>query len=384
MRKTVLVTLLFSVISIPTQSSAWSPIRRLTWNPGISEWPAITARGPADKIHVFWSDNSFGNFEICHRSSADKGTTWSSMRRLTWTPGYSRYPNAKADFLGNIYLAWIDETPGHKEIYFKKSNDDGANWSGIKRITWSTGSVYPFILIDNFNAVYLFWHGESDIFFRKSTDQGGTWIPTKRLTWSAGYSRSVCAAVDSSNGIHIVWMELISPNFQVYHRKSSDGGSSWSQAKRLTWTADSSMYPVIGIDSLDNIYVIYTGSAPEEIYMKKSSNSGANWGAPIRLTWNSGRSLRQRLTINSYDILHVIWDDESPGNIEIYHKWLSNGGLVLGNTVRLTWNSGNSVSPDIIADKKDNLHLVWSDVTPGNYEIFYKNLIGGGILKESL
>ena len=39
---------------------------------------------------------------------------------------------------------------------------------------------------------------------------------------------------------------------------------------------------------------------------------------------------------------------------------------------RLTWNYGGSRSPAIAVDPSGNLHVVWSDDTPGNYEIFYK------------
>jgi hypothetical protein len=39
---------------------------------------------------------------------------------------------------------------------------------------------------------------------------------------------------------------------------------------------------------------------------------------------------------------------------------------------RLTWTSGRSNSPAIAADSSDDLHVVWSDNTPGNFEIYYK------------
>ena len=214
-------------------------------------------------------------------------------------------------------------------------------------------------------------------------DQGSTWGPAQRLTWSADVSRSACAAVDSSNIIHIVWMDWISDNFQVFYRKSADGGSTWPTAQRLTWTAGPCMDPIIERDLDDYIYVMYTDQAPaEEIYARRSTNGGLNWGAPIRLTWNSGRSIRQNFAINSYNILHIVWDDDTPGNNEIFQKWSTNRGLAWSVQHRLSWNSGNSVAADIIADNKDNLHLVWSDIAPGNFEIFYRNEIGGSILKE--
>jgi len=39
---------------------------------------------------------------------------------------------------------------------------------------------------------------------------------------------------------------------------------------------------------------------------------------------------------------------------------------------RLTWTSGHSLDPAIAIDSSGNLHIVWHDDTPGNYEIYYK------------
>ncbi len=39
---------------------------------------------------------------------------------------------------------------------------------------------------------------------------------------------------------------------------------------------------------------------------------------------------------------------------------------------RLSWTSGNSGYAAIAIDSADRLHVVWCDLTPGNWEIYYK------------
>ena len=39
---------------------------------------------------------------------------------------------------------------------------------------------------------------------------------------------------------------------------------------------------------------------------------------------------------------------------------------------RLTWTSGSSRSPATAVDSNNHIHVVWEDLTPGNYEIYYK------------
>ena len=40
---------------------------------------------------------------------------------------------------------------------------------------------------------------------------------------------------------------------------------------------------------------------------------------------------------------------------------------------RLTWTAGRSFSPAVAVDSGGATHVVWSDDTPGNYEIYYKS-----------
>ena len=42
---------------------------------------------------------------------------------------------------------------------------------------------------------------------------------------------------------------------------------------------------------------------------------------------------------------------------------------------RLTWNSDDSLWPDIAVDSSGNVHLVWYDYTPGMPEIYYRKYI---------
>jgi len=77
------------------------------------------------------------------------------------------------------------------------------------------------------------------------------------------------------------------------------------------------------------------------------------------------------MVIDSSGSLHIVWDDSTPGNHEIYYKMTSDGGDTWSTSKRISWTSGYSTLPDIAADSSGNLHVVWYDDTPGNYEIYY-------------
>ena len=105
---------------------------------------------------------------------------WSPARRLTWTSGESNNPAIAADSSGNIHVVWSDYAPGNPEIYYKKSTDAGANWTLAKRLTWtSSTSSRPAIAVDSSDGLHLVWSddtpGNGEIYYVKSTDYGATW-----------------------------------------------------------------------------------------------------------------------------------------------------------------------------------------------------------------
>jgi hypothetical protein len=93
-----------------------------------------------------------------------------------------------------------------------------------------------------------------------------------------------------------------------------------------------------------------------------------------KLTWTPGASRCPAIAIDSSNNIYVVFYDRTPGNPEIYYKKSEDGGDTW-TTQRLTWNWDESRDPAIAVDSSDNLHLVWSDWTPGTSEIYYKKYV---------
>ena len=210
-------------------------------------------------------------------SVAAYADTWTTNKQITNTLGDSKYPAIAVDG-SNIYVAWQDNTPDllNEEIYFKRSVDGGVNWITNKRLTNNAGgnydSQYPAIAVDGSN-IYVVWEdntsGNEEIYFRRSVDGGVTWKTKKRLTNNAGYSQYPAIAVNGSN-IYVVWTDSTPGNYEIYFRRSVDGGVTWKTNKRLTNNAGVSYAPAVAVNS-SNIYVVWTDTTPgnKEIYCKK-------------------------------------------------------------------------------------------------------------------
>jgi len=322
---------------------------------------------------------------VCLVLSALNAQTWGKSKRLTWNAGNSKDAELVVDSGGKIHIVWHDSSLGNSEIYYNKSTNSGAGWVGSKRLTWNgETSTSPAIAVDSSDTIHVTWRddspGNGEIYYMKSTNGGTAWSGAKRLTWTSEYSNYPSIAVDSSNTLHILWADYTPGNWEIYHKKSTDGGQSWSGAKRLTWNLAESTGPAIGIDTSDHIHAVWydrtTGN--HEIYYRRSTDGGVNWSGTKRLTWNSGNSVSPSITIDSADTIHIVWHDRTSGNYEILYRKSADGGVNWSATKRLTWNPGNSYSPRIGVDSSDRLHVVWYDGSPGDMEIFYKKSTNGG------
>jgi hypothetical protein len=281
-----------------------------------------------------------------------------------------------------VHVVWTSFVPGAVEIFYKRSIDGGVTWQATKRLTWTSGtSYYPTIAANSSGGIHVVWHddtpGNFEIYYKRSTNAGMTWQATERLSWSSVDSFWPSIASDSSNGVHCVWVDGNAgewPLHELYYKRSTNGGATWQATKRLTWNNSCTSSPSIATDSSNGIHVSFTDTAAAnaEIYYKKSTNGGMTWSSSKRLTWNSGASNDSYITVDSSNRVHVAWDDWVSGNWEILYKRSINGGIAWQATKRLTWTPMESYDPSIGTDSSDGIHVVWFDLNPGNHEIFYK------------
>jgi hypothetical protein len=329
-------------------------------------------------IHVVWRDETPGNREIYYKRSTDGGATWNPIKRLTWTFEGSDYPDIAVDSGNAVHVIWYDLSPGNSEVYYRKSSDRGATWNAAKRLTWTSVDSYePAVALGPGGTIHVVWSeqaGSAAIHYKRSTDGGATWSAAKRLSRTLAWCTSPALSVDSDDNVHVVWDDTTPENPEIYYRKSPDGGTSWNTVQRLTWTAADSYFPAVAADSDDHIHVVFEDitSGDYQIYYRRSLDGGASWSVLQRLAWTSGSSYIPAISTDSGNGIHVVWEEFVFTHGDIYYKNSPDGGTTWNVVKRLTWTSGVSWHADIAIGPSGNIYVVWDDNTPGNYEIYYK------------
>lgn len=361
-------------------AQTWSSAKRLTWTTTNSYWPVI-ATDSNNNPYIVWIDRAAYDY-IYFTKSTDGGTTWMANKKLTWNNRDFVDPYLSVDSFDNLHLTWWknDYTINQRDIHYKKSTDGGTTWTATKRLTWNMwAESEPVIAVNSGTNLHIVWHdssyGNREISYIRSTDGGITWFGPKRLTWNSGFSSRPYVAVDSSNTPHVVWYDDSSGNQEIYYKKSTDGGATWSTTKRLTWNSGVSYTPCIAVAPDDSLHMVWRDSTPgnNEIFYKKSTDGGTTWFGFKRLSWNSKESERPIISTGPDNNPQVVWPDISPGNFEIMYRQSANGGTTWSGSKRLTWTSGESRFAFISVDPANNPHVVWHDNTSGDFEIYYKN-----------
>jgi len=176
------------------------------------------------------------------------------------------------------------------------------------------GGSNPTLTHDDKGTLYAAWVSTSASispspqyahFLSKSTDQGKTWTNTQISPFSPNNTNGF-------NALHIVWSPKGGPdgalNFvyegadkpkiggftQVYHRRSTDGGKTWSDVKVLN-DVDPAKFiyggdPNISVAPNGRLDATWwdtrndPGLAANDVYYSSSSDGGATWSRNVRVT----------------------------------------------------------------------------------------------------
>jgi hypothetical protein len=127
----------------------------------------------------------------------------------------------------------------------------------------------------------------------------------------------------SGKYVHVVWFDTrLSPETEVFYRRSTDNGASFAPEVRLPNPSWADYGPSIAASG-KNVHVVLHNYHPPidnfEIYYTQSTDNGASWSASQRLTFAAGTSAYADVAVAGKNV-YVVWEDDRDGNREVYYK----------------------------------------------------------------
>jgi hypothetical protein len=309
---------------------------------------------------------------------------WEPEVRLTNAPGSSvtSYNNGKciAAKDDTIHIVWEDNRDGQYQVYYKRSTNCGISWSESTCISNSNIlSKQPCIAISG-SLVHVFWYSEQwvgnfEVYYKRSADGGQSWEPEQRLTNAKGNSWELSASASGST-VHVVWEDCHDSLFlnpEIFYQRSINGGVTWEPEIQISNAEDYTGYPSIASAGAF-VHVVWEDyrNLNGDIYYKRSIDGGLSWGEETRLTDDPGDSWSPCIAVSD-TVVHVVWSDwRNNMGAEIYYKNSPNNGCSWEEDTQLTYALSDALFPSIAASAS-MVHVVWTDNPFITNEIYYLN-----------
>lgn len=183
----------------------------------------------------------------------------------------------------------------------------------------------------------------------------------------------------SDGTLYVVYHKKLAGNYQIYVKKSVDGGETWTDETRISTAGGMENYPQryasIAVDGNGNLHVVWNGRATGyTIYIQVWYNyyDGA-WHTPIRISILSGMEEydqpRPSIAVDENNYLHVAWAGCSSSYPTYNQLWYREYTVTWQPIVRISTAEGMEnyphAHPSIAIDSLNNPHVVWHGKATG-------------------
>ncbi len=317
-------------------------------------------------------------------------------------------PQIACDSKGNVYIAWNDSRYDYYDlsydrIFFNRSHDFGFTWQDYdvalsRRFNtfYSINADFPQICADENGNIHVIFWALWNASYNYSKDYGVTWMDTQSdlniyehipnqppLGPVSPYSQPQISCDDKGN-VYGVWGSYADNKIALNH--SSDYGDSWLDYNPRFGEMAGEGYDNIGrshskvvAKDSGHVYIVWhdrrNGSA--DIYLNYSSHAGGGWKQEdIRLDRapDGIDSTHPKICADDKGHVYVVWEDSRNGEKDIYFNYSSDYGVTWQTSdIRLDREAIGTYSgdPQICADNKGNVYVVWEDSRNGEKDIYF-------------
>jgi hypothetical protein len=196
-----------------------------------------------------------------------------------------------------LVYRWWRTTPRSKELRVAYSTDDGKTWNQPTTQVDRAGTAFePRIATTLGKGLVVAWSDERrgnrifDVYARRSPDGGTTWEPEQILSQfptnsPTNYYNQPKLLTDGQNRLWAAWIGFRGGKSRIFLNRSVDAGRTWTGPMPLTGESESVFGHTL-VRAGDHMLLVWQdriGEVPDRIYAVTSSDAGLTWTAPMRV-----------------------------------------------------------------------------------------------------
>ncbi len=324
---------------------------------------------PSGNFVVTWHDWDEGNDIFVQKFSSTGDSLTPRIKVNNDTTYYNQhYPDIAIDGEGNIYITWIDERTGYREIYAQVM-DSSLNFIGTNIRVSDEGvqsdKYNPTVAVDYKGNFIVAWtdyrNGDSDIYAQRFDSTYSSIGSNFKVNDDNGqnyqyYQYSVSAAMDSSGKAVLVWRDMRNGNYDIYAQIFAPDGSPMGGNFRVDQDPEGveQRDPTVALAPDGGFVVAWVDEREHFSLYKRSFDSS---GSPIESEWK----INDVTGVNNQDYpcvsmapsgtTMVVWGDYRNPNYGVYYTIIDPQGYPTGNN---TWLQTMYYYPFVTYSPKGN------------------------------
>jgi hypothetical protein len=321
--------------------------------------------------------------QIYFTMSRDHGATWDNLphtRNLSNSPGEAFGPSLAVYKNGKVrvYVAYHDNSTGTTQAYLIRSKKK-TKFRAAENITpHNGGAISPRVALDSGEGVNIVWgdlgNEGGKVIFVRSTDQGFTFTEPLDVSRSSGAAFDPEIAIDSNDTISVAWQDTAAGRKVIMYSRSTDSGQTFSNPRQVSTGAGNATEASIATDASGRISVAWVDESQghAEAYYARSTDEGQSFSEPVDLSNFPTGDIHKPTLITFHNTVYLafqngdLFGEDSIKNQQVYLTRSDDGGASFGPIEQVS-HAKNSVgrahSPAMVVDSRGVLHIVWIDAS---------------------
>jgi hypothetical protein len=352
-RRISLVAMILFFSAMLCNLFAWDIDQDISNNTRADSTPFNNAHGIAirgDTIMIGYHQAGFyADPEPYVIGSLNGGSSWSPYN-IQGAALYNPSQNVAVAVRDNYFhAAWQDSHPGNYEIYYNRNESGSWNNKTVMTQDDNQHSWAPCIQHSG-DYVHLVWCDEKDgsgnpeIMYMRSTNNGTAWQDTIQLTSTSSGDSNMYPSISAAGSyVDVAYMSNKDGDWEIYHRRSTNNGSSWGNENQVTNQAATQVHPNIAISSGGIISIAWEDNRNRnwDIYVARSKYGGSTWTRVQQCT-GQGDQFHPSLAFVGTN-LHIVWND----GYVVRHMVSHNSGYCFEDTFTITDDGAKAKRPSI-------------------------------------